>query len=172
MSLKLLPRDSHSRIYILGEFQSIWRPPSSWPNQLGFQSSSGAPHSVGNSDLRRLRGILEIQAHGLFLPLPDLYSWRVSENLEASFIRVKPARVSVIQWGTPFSGKFISTKIERDFGDSGTWVILTITRSINWHIYYGDWTLLIAGPSYCGFQPSIGAWDSSPGEFGIHICLY
>jgi hypothetical protein len=27
---------------------------------------------VGNSDLRRLRGILEIQALGLFLPSPDL----------------------------------------------------------------------------------------------------
>jgi hypothetical protein len=121
-------------IYILGEFQSIWRPPSSGLNQLGFQSSSGAPHSVGNSDLRRLRGILEIQAPGLFLPLPDLYSGRVSEHLEASFIRVEPARVSVIQWGTPFSGKFRSTEIERDLGDSGTWVILTITRSINWHI--------------------------------------
>jgi hypothetical protein len=47
-------------------------PPSSGPNQLGFQSSSGAPHSVGNSDLRRLRGILEIPAPGLFLPSPDL----------------------------------------------------------------------------------------------------
>jgi hypothetical protein len=46
--------------------------------------------------------------------------------LEASFIRVEPARVSVIQWGTPFSGKFRSTEIERELGDSGTWVILTI----------------------------------------------
>jgi hypothetical protein len=27
---------------------------------------------MGNSDLRRLRGILEIQAPGLFLPSPDL----------------------------------------------------------------------------------------------------
>jgi hypothetical protein len=89
---------------------------------------------MGNSDLRRLRGILEIRAPRLFLPSPNIYSWRVSENLEASFIRAEPARVSVIQWGTPFSGKFRSTKIERDLGDSGTWVILTITRSINWHI--------------------------------------
>jgi hypothetical protein len=121
-------------IYILGKFQSIWRPPSSGLNQLWFQSSSGAPHSVGNSDLRRLIGILEIQAPELFLPLPDLYYRRVSKHLEASFIRAEPARVSVIQWGTPFSGKFRSTEIERDLGDSGTWVILTITRSINWHI--------------------------------------
>jgi hypothetical protein len=73
---------------------------------------------------------LEIQAPGLFLPLPDLYSWRVSEHLEAIFIRAEPARVSVIQWGTPFSGKFRSTEIERELGDSGTWVILTIARSI------------------------------------------
>jgi hypothetical protein len=135
-------------IYISGEFQIIWRPPSSGPNQLGFQSSSGAPHSVGNSDLRRLRGILEIRAPGLFLPSLDLYSWRVSENLEASFIRSEPARVSVIEWGTLFSGKFRSTEIERDLGDSGTWFILTITRSINWHISWGDWTLLVAGLSY------------------------
>jgi hypothetical protein len=69
---------------------------------------------------------LEIQAPRLFLPLPDLYSWRVSKNLEAIFIRAEPARVSVIQGGTPFSGKFISTEIEREIGDSGTWVILTI----------------------------------------------
>jgi hypothetical protein len=134
MRSKLLPQDYHSPIYILGEFQSTLRPPSSGPNQLGFQSSSGAPHSVGNSDLQRLRGILEIQAPGLFLPLPNLYSGRVSENLEASFIRSEPARVLVIHGGTPFSGKFRSTEIERDLGDSGTWVILTITRSINWHI--------------------------------------
>jgi hypothetical protein len=135
MSPKILPQDSHSPIYILGEFHRIWRPPSSGPNQLGFQSSSGAPHSVGNSDLRRLRGILEIQAPGLFLPSPDLYSWRVLEHLEATFIRAKPARVSIIQWGTPFSGKLRSTEIKRDLGDSGTWVILTITRSFSWHIY-------------------------------------
>jgi hypothetical protein len=47
--------------------------------------------------------------------------------LEASFIKGKPARVLVIEWGTPFSGKFRSTEIERELGDSGTWVILTIT---------------------------------------------
>jgi hypothetical protein len=67
-----------------------------------------------------LRGILEIQAPGLFLPSPDLYSWRFLEHLEASFIKAEPTRVLVIQWGTPFSGKFISTEIERDLGDSGT----------------------------------------------------
>jgi hypothetical protein len=53
---------------------------------------------VGNSDLWRLRGSLEIQAPGLLLPSPDLYSWRFSEHLEATFIRAEPARVSVIQW--------------------------------------------------------------------------
>jgi hypothetical protein len=47
--------------------------------------------------------------------------------LEATFIRAEPTRVLVIQWGTPFNGKLRSTKIERDLGDSGTWVILTIT---------------------------------------------
>jgi hypothetical protein len=78
-------------IYISGEFQSIWRPPSAGPNYLGFHSSSGGHHSVGN---------------------------------------------------------FRSTEIERDLGDSVTWVVLTITRSISWHISSGDWTLLAAGPSY------------------------
>jgi hypothetical protein len=94
-----------------------------------------APHSVGNSDLRRLRGILEIRAPGLFLPSPDLYSWRVSDHLEISFIRVKPARVSVIQWGTPFSGEFRSTEFESGFGNLDIWVFLAVARSINWHIY-------------------------------------
>jgi hypothetical protein len=64
-------------IYISGEFQSIWRPPSTGPNYLGLQSSSGAHHSVGD---------------------------------------------------------FRSIEIERDLGDSGTWVVLTITQSISWHI--------------------------------------
>ena len=31
-------------------------------------------------------------------------------------------------------GDFRSTEIERDLGDSVTWVVLTITRSISWHI--------------------------------------
>jgi hypothetical protein len=69
------------------------------------------------------------------LQCPDLYFWRVSEHLEASFIRAEPARVSVIQWGAPFSGDFRSTEIERDLGDSGTWVVLTITRSIFLEIF-------------------------------------
>jgi hypothetical protein len=79
---------------------------------------------VGSSDLQRLRGSLEIQTPRLFLPSPDLYSWRVSDHLEAIFIRAEPARVSVIQWGTPFSGKFISTKIERDLGDQAPGLFL------------------------------------------------
>jgi hypothetical protein len=65
-------------IYIYGEFQSIWRPPSVGTNYLGFQSSSGERHSVGD---------------------------------------------------------FKSTEIEGDLGDSVTWVVLTITRSISWHNY-------------------------------------
>jgi hypothetical protein len=32
-------------------------------------------------------------------------------------------------------GDFRSTEIERDLGDSFTWVVLTITRSISWNIY-------------------------------------
>jgi hypothetical protein len=39
-------------------------------------------------------------------------------------------RLFLEQWGTPFSGKFRSTEIERELGDSGTWVILIIARSI------------------------------------------
>jgi hypothetical protein len=77
-------------IYIPGEFQRIWRPPSSGPNYLGFQSSSGVHHSVE---------------------------------------------------------EFRSTEVERDLGDLGTWVVLTITRSIVWHLSGGDWTSLAPGPN-------------------------
>jgi hypothetical protein len=59
-------------IYIPGEFQSIWRPPSVGPNYLGLQSSSGVHHSVEESDLQSLRGDLEIWTPGLSLQLPDL----------------------------------------------------------------------------------------------------
>jgi hypothetical protein len=41
--------------------------------------------------------------------------------------------------------EFKSTGFESDFGDSGTWVVLTVARSISWHISWGDWTLLAAG---------------------------
>jgi hypothetical protein len=44
-------------------------------------------------------------------------------------------------------GDFRSTEIERDIGDSGTWVVLTITRSIDWHLSGGDWTSLAPGPN-------------------------
>jgi hypothetical protein len=159
MSPKLLPRDSHSPIYILGEFHSNWRPPSSGPNLLGFQSSSRAHHSVEISDLQRLRGILEIRAPGLFSPSPDLYSWRVSDHLEISFIRVKPARVSVIQWGTSFSGEFRSMEFESGFGNLDIWVFLAVARSIIWHLSRDDWTLLVAGQNYSGLQHSIRTWQ-------------
>jgi hypothetical protein len=77
-------------IYHCGEFENIWRPPSSWPNYLGLRSSSGAHHSVE---------------------------------------------------------EFKSTEVERDLGDSGTWVVLTITRSTIWHLSGGDWTSLAPGPN-------------------------
>jgi hypothetical protein len=44
-------------------------------------------------------------------------------------------------------GDFRSTTIERDLGDSGTWVVLTITRSTVWHLSRGDWTSLAPGPN-------------------------
>ena len=88
-------------IYIPGEFQSIWRPPSSGPNYLGFQSSSGAHHSME---------------------------------------------------------EFKSIGFESGFGDLDTWVILTVARSISWHISWGDWTLLASGPNYWGLQHSSRAW--------------
>jgi hypothetical protein len=174
MSPKLLPQDSHSLIYILGEFQSIWRPPSSGLNLLGFQSSSGAHHSMEILDLQRLRGILEIRASGLFLPSPDLYSWRVSNHLEISFIRVKPTRVSVIQWGTPFSGEFRSMEFESGFGNLDIWVFLPVARSIIWHISRDDWTLLVAGQNYSGLQHSIMMWHFPAWRLSIstaQICL-
>jgi hypothetical protein len=78
-------------IYISGEFQSIWRPPSAGPNYLGLQSSSGVHHSTEG---------------------------------------------------------FRSTGFESGFGDLDTWVVLTVARSITWHISQGDWTYLTAGPKY------------------------
>jgi hypothetical protein len=77
-------------IYHCGEFQSIQRPPSSGPNYLGLQLSSGAHHSVE---------------------------------------------------------EYRSTGFESGFGDSGTWVVLTITRSTVWHLSGGDWTSLAPGPN-------------------------
>ena len=70
--------------------QDDWTLLVAGPNYLGFQSSSGAHHSVGD---------------------------------------------------------FRSTEIERDLGDSGTWVVLTITRSTVWHLSGGDWTSLALGPN-------------------------
>ena len=43
--------------------------------------------------------------------------------------------------------EFISTEIERDLGDSGTWVVLTITWSTVWHLSWDDWTSLAPGPN-------------------------
>jgi hypothetical protein len=59
-------------IYISGEFQSIWRPPSAGPNYLGFQSSSGVHHSVGDFRSTEIERDLGDSAPGLFLPSPDL----------------------------------------------------------------------------------------------------
>ena len=44
-------------------------------------------------------------------------------------------------------GDFRSTKIERDLGDSGTWVVLAITRSAVFHLSRGDWTSLAPRPN-------------------------
>ena len=70
-----------------------------------------------NSPLNGVPHYMTKTLAGLFLPSPDLYSWRVSYHLEISFIRVKPARVLVIQWGTPFSGEFRSMRFESGFGN-------------------------------------------------------
>jgi hypothetical protein len=94
-------------IYHCGEFQSIWWPPSSGPNYLGLQSSSGAHHSVE---------------------------------------------------------EFRSTEIERDLGDSGTWVVLTITQSTIWHLSGGDWTSLAPGPNCWGASVIQQSMASSSSE--------
>jgi hypothetical protein len=60
-------------------------------------------------DLVRLEGLhfrSDPETSPSDLQCPDLYFWRVSEHLEASFSRVELSRASVIQWGTPFSGGF------------------------------------------------------------------
>jgi hypothetical protein len=115
-------------------------------------------HSVEISYLQQLRGILEIRASWLFLPSPDLYSWRFLDHLEISFIKIKPARVSIIWWGTPFSGEFRSTEFEGGFGNLEIWVFLEVSRSIIWHISRDDWTLLVAGQNYSGLQHSNRMW--------------
>jgi hypothetical protein len=44
-------------------------------------------------------------------------------------------------------GDLRSIEIERDLGDSGTWVVLTITQSTVFHLSGGDWTSLAPGPN-------------------------
>jgi hypothetical protein len=68
--------------------------------------------------------------------------------LEISFIRVKPARVSVIQWGTPFSGEFRSTEFKSGFGNLDIWVFLAVAQSIIWHISQDDLTFLVVGQGF------------------------
>jgi hypothetical protein len=126
------------------------------------------------SDLQQLRGILEIRAFGLFLPSPDLYSWRFSDHLEISFIRVKLARVSVSKWGTPFSGEFRSTEFESGFRNFDIWVFLSVARSIIWHISRDDWTLLVARKNYSGLHHSSRTWHFPAWRLSIstaHIYL-
>jgi hypothetical protein len=57
------------------------------------------------------------------------------------------SRVSGIQGAHHSVEEFKSTGFKSDFGDLGTWVVLTVARSINWHISWGDCTLLAIGPN-------------------------
>ena len=59
-------------VYISGDFQRILRPPLAGLNYLGFQSSSGAHHSVRDFRSTEIERVLEIRSPGLFLPSPDL----------------------------------------------------------------------------------------------------
>jgi hypothetical protein len=64
--------------------------------------------------------------------------------LEASFIRAKPARVSVIQWGTPFSEEFRSTGFESGFiprknvVSSGTGNYVCVPTELVWTVLLGS----------------------------------
>jgi hypothetical protein len=78
----------------------------------------------------------------------DLYLWRVSEHLEASFSRAELSRVQSSSGVHHLVEDFRSTGFESGFGDSGTWVVLTITRSIFGIFLEGDWTSLAAWPNY------------------------
>ena len=63
--------------------------------------------------------------------------------------------------------EFRSTGFESGFGDLDTWVVLTVARSISWHISWGDWTLLAARPNYWGLQHSSRAWHLPAWGFSI-----
>jgi hypothetical protein len=58
--------------------------------------------------------------------IPYLSFWRVLGGLEASFTQAKLSRVSGIQGVHHSVEEFRSTGFESDFGDSGTWVVLTV----------------------------------------------
>jgi hypothetical protein len=41
-------------------------------------------------------------------------------------------------------------EFESGFGNLDIWVFLGVARSIIWHIFRDDWTLLVAGQNYSG----------------------
>jgi hypothetical protein len=48
--------------------------------------------------------------------------------------------------------EFRSIGFESGFGNLDIWVVLTVARSIIWHISQDDWTLLVAGRIIEGFN--------------------
>jgi len=63
---------------------------------------------------------------------------------------------------------------ESGFGNLDIWVVLTVARSIVWHIYQDDWTLLVAGKNYWGLHHSSRTWHFPAWRMSIsttQICL-
>jgi hypothetical protein len=83
-------------IYISGEFQSIWRPPSAGPNYLGFQSSSGAHHSVG--DFRSTEIERDQSSSGAHHSVGDFRSTEIERDLGDSVTWVVLTITRSISW--------------------------------------------------------------------------
>jgi hypothetical protein len=77
-----------------------------------------------------------------------LHTILFSTRLHLSLQKIAGRTVIVIPARAHHSAEeFRSTGFESGFGDLDTWVVLTIARSISWHISWGDWTPLAAGPN-------------------------
>jgi hypothetical protein len=108
MDLKLLPRDSLSPIYILGEFHIIWRYISSRMSFLGFLPFRRVQLPWKIQHLERLALDIGLETSGGGFHYLDLSSDQVWDRLESSSIRDELSRASVFSWSTASSaGGFV-----------------------------------------------------------------
>jgi hypothetical protein len=105
LDLKLLPRDSLSPIYILGEFHIIWRYISSRTSCLGFLPFRRAQLPWRIKHLGRLALDVGLETLGGGSHYPDLSSDQVWAHLESSSSRAELLRASVFSWGVASSAE-------------------------------------------------------------------